>query len=38
MYENSDPQQAASIYKQIQLENPGNPAGQMAAARLATVK
>ena len=38
MYENSDPQQAASIYQQVQRENPDNPAGQMAAARLATVK
>ena len=38
MYENSDPQQAASLYKQIQQENPANLAGQMAAARLATVK
>lgn len=38
MYENSDPQQAASIYQQIQKENSDNPAGQFAAARLATVK
>ena len=38
MYENSDPQQAASLYKQIQQENPANLAGQMAATRLATVK
>jgi predicted negative regulator of RcsB-dependent stress response len=38
MYENSDPQQAASLYQQIQRENPANLAGQMAAARLATVK
>ena len=38
MYESSDPQQAASIYQQIQKENADNPAGQFAAARLATVK
>ncbi len=38
MYENSDPQQAASIYQQIQKENADNPAGQFAAARLATVR
>ncbi len=38
MYENSDPQQAASLYQQIQKENSDNPAGQFAAARLATVK
>ena len=38
MYENTDSQQAANIYKQIQTENPDNPAGQFAAARLATVK
>lgn len=37
MYENSDPQQAAGIYQEIQKENPDNPAGQMAAARLATI-
>ena len=38
MYENTDPQQAASIYQQIQKESPGSPAAQFAGARLATVK
>ena len=38
MYENTDPQEAKSIYEQIQKENPDNPAGQFASARLATVK
>ena len=38
MYENVDPQQAKSIYEQIQKDNADNPAGQFAGARLATVK
>lgn len=35
MYETTDPQQAASIYQQIQKENPNSPAAQTAAAKLA---
>ncbi len=38
MYESTDAQQAASLYQQIQKENPDNAAGQIAAARLASVK
>lgn len=38
MYENTDPQQAASIYQQVQKENPQSPAAQFASARMATVK
>jgi predicted negative regulator of RcsB-dependent stress response len=38
MYESTDPQQAAALYKQIQKENADNPAGQIATARLASVK
>ena len=38
MYESTDPQQAQALYKQIQQENPDNAAGQIAAARLASVK
>jgi tetratricopeptide (TPR) repeat protein len=34
MYETTDPQQAASIYQQIQKENPNSPAAQTAAAKL----
>ena len=35
MYEAADPKQAATIYEQIQKENPNTPAGQIAASRLA---
>jgi predicted negative regulator of RcsB-dependent stress response len=35
MYETSDPQQAASIYRQIQTDDPKSPAAQIAAAKLA---
>ena len=38
MYESTNPQQAATIYQQIQKENPDNPAGQLASSKLATVK
>lgn len=38
MYEATDPQQAASIYQQVQKENSDNVAGQIAGARLASVK
>jgi tetratricopeptide (TPR) repeat protein len=38
MYESSDPQQAASIYQQIQKDNPNSPAAQIAAAKLAGAK
>jgi predicted negative regulator of RcsB-dependent stress response len=38
MYEMADPQQATTLYKQIQTENATNPAGQIAAARLASIK
>jgi tetratricopeptide (TPR) repeat protein len=34
MYETTDPQQAASIYQQIQKEDPNSPAAQTAAAKL----
>lgn len=34
MYEATDPQQAASIYQQIQKEDPNSPAAQTAAAKL----
>lgn len=37
-YEATDPQQAASIYQQIQKENPNSPAGQTAAAKLSGQK
>ena len=37
-YESTDPQQAASIYQQIQKDNPQSAAAQIAASRLATVK
>jgi predicted negative regulator of RcsB-dependent stress response len=38
MYESTDPQQAQALYQQIQKENADNAAGQIAAARLASVK
>lgn len=38
MYEIADPQQAATLYQQIQKENAATPAGQIAAARLASIK
>ena len=34
LYSTTDPQQAASLYQQIQKENPQSPAGQTAAAKL----
>jgi predicted negative regulator of RcsB-dependent stress response len=34
MYESTDPQQATSIYEQIQKENPDSAAAQTAAAKL----
>jgi tetratricopeptide (TPR) repeat protein len=38
MYESTDPQQATSIYEQIQKENPNSAAAQTAAAKLSTAK
>jgi hypothetical protein len=38
MYEASDPQQAATLYQQIQKENPEGMAGQIATAKLAGAK
>jgi predicted negative regulator of RcsB-dependent stress response len=38
MYETADPQQAASIYEQLQKEDPQSPAAQIAAAKLAKTK
>lgn len=38
MYEATDPQQAASLYQQIQKENPDGIAGQIAASKLAGAK
>jgi TolA-binding protein len=38
MYESTDPQQAASIYQQIQKDDPKSAAAQIAAERMATVK
>lgn len=38
MYEIADPQQAATLYQQIQKENATTPAGQIAASRLASIK
>jgi hypothetical protein len=38
MYEIVDPQQATTLYKQIQKENETSPAGQIAASRLASIK
>jgi TolA-binding protein len=35
MYEKTDPQQAASIYQQLQKENPQSAAAQVAAQKLA---
>lgn len=35
MYEATDPKQAATIYEQIQKENPNTPAGQIASSKLA---
>jgi len=35
MYESSNPQEAANLYKQIQKENPNTAAAQIAAAKLA---
>jgi tetratricopeptide (TPR) repeat protein len=37
-YEATDPQQATSIYQQIQKENPNSPAAQTAAAKLSGEK
>jgi tetratricopeptide (TPR) repeat protein len=34
MYESTDPQQAASIYQQIQKEDPNSPAAQAATSKL----
>jgi predicted negative regulator of RcsB-dependent stress response len=38
MYESSDPQQASSIYRQIQTDDPKSPAAQIAGAKLAALK
>ncbi|HEY6305210.1 MAG TPA: tetratricopeptide repeat protein [Candidatus Angelobacter sp.] len=38
MYESTNPQQAASIYQQIQKDNPNSAAAQIASSRMATVK
>lgn len=38
MYESTDPQQATSIYQQIQKENPNTSAAQTAAAKLMGAK
>ncbi len=38
MYESTDPQQAASIYQQIQKEDPKSAAAQIAAERMGTAK
>ena len=38
MYESTDPQQAASLYQQIQKENPTGMAGQIAGAKLSGPK
>ena len=35
MYESSDPQQAASIYQQIQKDDPTSQAARIAGAKLA---
>jgi hypothetical protein len=34
MYETTDPQQASSLYQQIQKENPQSPAAQIASSKL----
>ena len=38
MYETTDPEQAALIYKQLQKEDPRGPAGQVAAQKLSKSK
>jgi hypothetical protein len=38
MYETTNPQEAATIYQQIQKDDPKGTAAQIAASRLATVK
>jgi predicted negative regulator of RcsB-dependent stress response len=38
MYEGSDPQQASSIYQQIQKDDPTSTAAQIAGAKLAAPK
>ncbi len=38
MYESADPQQAASIYQQIQKDDPASAAAQIAASKMAAVK
>jgi tetratricopeptide (TPR) repeat protein len=38
MYEKTDPQQATSIYQQLQKENPQTPVAQVAAQKLARPK
>jgi hypothetical protein len=38
MYETTNPQEAATIYKQIQTDDPKSTAAQIAASRLNTVK
>lgn len=38
LYESTDPQQAASIYQQIQKESPTSTAAQIAASRMSSVK
>jgi TolA-binding protein len=38
MYEKTDPQQATTIYQQLQKENPQSPAAQLAAQKLSRPK
>jgi TolA-binding protein len=38
MYESHQPQQARTLYQQVQKENPDSPAAQIAGARLAELK
>ncbi len=38
MYEKTDPQQATTIYQQLQKENPQSPAAQLAAQKLSRQK
>ena len=38
MYEKTDPQQATTIYQQVQKENPQSPAAQLAAQKLSHPK
>jgi TolA-binding protein len=38
VYEQKQPQDARTLYQQVQKENPDSPAGQMAANRLSELK